>query len=160
MTQIKEAIEEIEQYIVYPIPYPDREFEKALYTVLKVLKMVEEAEIPKKRDKNIGVSIARTESYNQALEDCQPIIAKLQLELDFAQGKKGSIIAFQEGVIEGKQLRINQLYSELNDIKEAHVIIMDEKFHGDEKHCTCVPALRSEIKRLKLENEELKAKLK
>ena len=38
---------------------------------------------------------------------------------------------------------------ELVDIKETYKNIIDEKCAGDEKHCTCVPALRKKIEELK-----------
>ena len=43
---------------------------------------------------------------------------------------------------------------DLEDIKEAHRVIIEEPCRTDEKHCTCVPALRMEIARLKKEYAE------
>ncbi len=51
--------------------------------------------------------------------------------------------------------RIEALEFELWDITSSHKNVMDEKVHGDEIHCTCVPALRSGIKQLQAENAEL-----
>ncbi len=42
---------------------------------------------------------------------------------------------------------------ENEDVKETYRNIIDEKCHGDEIHCTCVPALRTELKALKEEIE-------
>ena len=42
-----------------------------------------------------------------------------------------------------------RLHAELKDIKDNHISIIEEKTHGDEIHCTCVPALRTEIARLR-----------
>ena len=39
--------------------------------------------------------------------------------------------------------------AELADIREAHRKVMAEECPSDEHHCTCVPVLRAEIKRLR-----------
>ena len=43
---------------------------------------------------------------------------------------------------------INRLQSLLDEITDAHRVVMDEKCHADERHCTCVPVLRKENERL------------
>jgi len=43
-------------------------------------------------------------------------------------------------------LKYLSLYEE---IMETHKNIVDEKCSADEVHCTCVPALRAELKRLR-----------
>lgn len=47
------------------------------------------------------------------------------------------------------------LQENLNDISDTHSNVMNEKCWPDERHCTCVPFLRTEIDKLKLERENL-----
>jgi hypothetical protein len=49
----------------------------------------------------------------------------------------------------------DSLQAELADWKDGVAGAMDESC-GTEKHCTCVPLLRAEVKRLTAENERLK----
>ncbi len=48
----------------------------------------------------------------------------------------------------GGRKRIKELEEELKDIKESYDIVINEKTCDDEKHCTCVPFLRTRIKEL------------
>lgn len=56
--------------------------------------------------------------------------------------------ALQERVIRRKLDYIAQLEAELADIKESHRIVMDEKCPSNGVHCTCVPILRAENKKI------------
>lgn len=49
---------------------------------------------------------------------------------------------------------IERLQSRLTEITDAHRVVMDEKCHADERHCTCVPVLRAEVARLRRELEQ------
>jgi len=44
--------------------------------------------------------------------------------------------------------RIKQLEEQIADMNDAYKVVMDEKCADDEIHCTCVPALRQQIKQL------------
>lgn len=52
-----------------------------------------------------------------------------------------------------------RLRTELDDRDEAHRRVMAEQCAPDERHCTCVPALRAEVRRLQKEDTEQKAQL-
>ena len=43
---------------------------------------------------------------------------------------------------------IKQLEEQIADMNDAYKVVMDEKCADDEIHCTCVPALRQQIKQL------------
>jgi len=45
---------------------------------------------------------------------------------------------------------IKQLEEQIADMNDAYKVVMDEKCADDEIHCTCVPALRQQIKELEL----------
>ena len=45
------------------------------------------------------------------------------------------------------------LKAKLEDIEDAHGVVMDERCGADEVHCTCVPALRYEVAALKAKLE-------
>jgi len=47
---------------------------------------------------------------------------------------------------------IERLQGELEDINDSHKAVMGERC-DDEMHCTCVPALRAEIERLRIERK-------
>jgi len=46
--------------------------------------------------------------------------------------------------------KIKQLEEQIADMNDAYKVVMDEKCADDEIHCTCVPALRQQIKELEL----------
>lgn len=54
-----------------------------------------------------------------------------------------------------KKPTYEELQQELDDWKESHRIVMEEKCPVDEKHCTCVPSLKKEIEKLKKEIDTL-----
>lgn len=54
---------------------------------------------------------------------------------------------------------VRRLTAELSDIHETHRRIISEQCPTDERHCTCVPALRSELEKVTAERDELKRKL-
>ena len=51
------------------------------------------------------------------------------------------------------QAEVAALKSKLEDIEDAHGVVMDERCGADEVHCTCVPALRYEVAALKAKLE-------
>ena len=69
-----------------------------------------------------------------------------------------SICGIKDASIETSIKMYRNLEKELTDIKEVYKNIIDEKCAGDEKHCTCVPALRKMIE--ELENEVMKLQTK
>ena len=44
--------------------------------------------------------------------------------------------------------QVKQLEEQIADMNDAYKVVMDEKCADDEIHCTCVPALRQQIKEL------------
>ena len=44
--------------------------------------------------------------------------------------------------------QVKQLEEQIADMNDAYKVVMDEKCADDEIHCTCVPALRQQIKQL------------
>lgn len=50
---------------------------------------------------------------------------------------------------------IERLQRDLAEIYETHKRIVNGECASDEKHCTCVPALHAEIKRLRAERDAL-----
>lgn len=50
--------------------------------------------------------------------------------------------------------KIKELESYKYEIEEQHKTIMEEKYHNDEKHCTCVPSLRRTVSNLKKQLED------
>ncbi len=50
---------------------------------------------------------------------------------------------------------IKRLEKELEDWRDSQRRIMSEVCPGDERHCTCVPPLRREVKALEKQNKEL-----
>ena len=48
----------------------------------------------------------------------------------------------------GQAAEIERLRLIVDDITNAHRVVMDEACGADERHCTCVPILRSEIEQL------------
>lgn len=59
--------------------------------------------------------------------------------------------------IRAKDSEIERLTAQLDDYKNALVGAMDEKCSLTEEHCTCVPLLRTEIKRLQQQLESSQA---
>lgn len=60
-----------------------------------------------------------------------------------------------EGRLSDLENKNSRLQAELAEIKQSHIDIINEPCAGDEVHCTCVPTLRAEIKRLQAEVEQL-----
>ena len=55
---------------------------------------------------------------------------------------------------------IETLKAQLNDWESGVKSALDEKCNLEEKHCTCVPALRMEIKKLEKEIKQMAPKLR
>lgn len=69
--------------------------------------------------------------------------------------KEAMLKPFEEKTeIDQLRTRNAELEAELQDIKDSYRHVMEEKCPTDEVHCTCVPALRAEVARLRkaLEN--------
>jgi chromosome segregation ATPase len=87
---------------------------------------------------------------------------KLQKELDVAKAQLEIVTGMRDGYEKqwhAQKAEANKLRIRLADWQDTHNQIMEEKCAGDEKHCTCVPSLRVEIKRLTAEIEELEEEI-
>ena len=58
--------------------------------------------------------------------------------------------SFKDQQIHRLKKEVEELEAEIKDIKDAYAIVMNEECANDEVHCTCVPALRAEIKQLEV----------
>ena len=92
--------------------------------------------------------LERCKEVLRLLKEGRVIIGRGIYEVyDFGRGKKEITEAITTAL---------QLIDEYEDICETHKIILEDKGAHDEIHCTCVPALRQEIKRLEAETQDLK----
>lgn len=67
-----------------------------------------------------------------------------EYDLTICEMEDGDYVAYSD-----HQAKVEALEQDLSDIKETYSRIINEKCAKDEKHCTCVPALREELKRYK-----------
>ena len=79
---------------------------------------------------------------NKSIEDLKEVLKREEVFV----GDKDSIKAINQAIKWVKQLE---------QIEDQHRAIMNEDYHDDEKHCTCVSGYRTVVAKLRQENEEL-----
>jgi len=85
------------------------------------------------------------------LLDARAEIELLKGEVKHAETRSGmaNVVAQFEAQLKVERAEVAALKSKLEDIEDAHGVVMDERCGADEVHCTCVPALRYEVAALK-----------
>ena len=69
--------------------------------------------------------------------------------------RMGEVIATDAAKIARLEAEVARLTADLNDRDEAHRRILAEECAPDERHCSCVPALRAEVARLRAALEQI-----